>query len=426
MNSRAVTLTLIVFFLFLAALITLRGDLVWLAMPFLAYLGAGILQSPALEDVKLRASRSAERTWTEGASSMRVTVSVRNEGDRTIDLTLTDPLLPGARVTNGTLETARALEPGESAGLRYDLQTERGNYSWETANIVVGDPLGVVETELALPAEAELQVRPEVRKFRPFPLHPQRTLHSAGPIPARLGGRGTSFWGVREYHPGDTLRRLDWRRTARHPGQFFSKEFEQEEIADVGIVLDARQMTELRAGGESLFEHSIGAAASLAEVFLRHGNRVSLLIYGREPVSLFPGYGKRQLNRILRELSRARPEAEAGFNTLQFVPLQMFSRRSLIFIISPLAPDDWRLFPRLRAHGYQAMLISPDPIEYATRILPADEATRLAVRLAQVERRLQIGRITQLWIPVVEWPVGRPLAPMVRAALRAARIQQER
>jgi uncharacterized protein (DUF58 family) len=151
-----------------------------------------------------------------------------------------------------------------------------------------------------------------------------------------------------------------------------------------------------------------------------------LLIYGREPVSLFPGYGKRQLNRILRELSRARPEAEAGFNTLQFVPLQMFSRRSLIFIISPLAPDDWRLFPRLRAHGYQALLITPDPIEYATRILPADEATRLAVRLAQVERRLQIGRITQLWIPVVEWPVGRPLAPMVRAALRAARIQQER
>ena len=36
------------------------------------------------------------------------------------------------------------------------------------------------------------------------------------------------------------LRRLDWRLTARHPRQFFTKEFEQESIADVGLIVDAR------------------------------------------------------------------------------------------------------------------------------------------------------------------------------------------
>jgi len=51
-----------------------------------------------------------------------------------------------------------------------------------------------------------------------------------GSIPARLGGSGTDFFGVREYHPGDSLRSLDWRLTARHPRQFFTKEFEQEEM----------------------------------------------------------------------------------------------------------------------------------------------------------------------------------------------------
>jgi uncharacterized protein (DUF58 family) len=330
------------------------------------------------------------------------------------------------RVTDGSLQLAAALRPGESAVLGYDFRADRGDYSWQTVRAVVSDPLGVVETGLALPAPADVQVRPSVRKFRPFPLHPQRTLHSFGSIPSRLGGRGTSFWGVREYHPGDALRRLDWRRTARHPGQFFSKEFEQEEIADVGLILDARQMTDLRAGPASLFEHSVGAAASLAEVFLRHGNRVSLLIYGKETVCLRPGYGKRQLNRILRALGRTVPEAESNFNTLQFAPLQMFSSRSLIFVISPLAPDDWRLFPRLRAHGFQAILVIPDPIDCARRLLPDDALTRLAVRLAHVERRLQIGRITELWIPVVEWQVERPLAPLVRAALRNSHVRQER
>ena len=39
---------------------------------------------------------------------------------------------------------------------------------------------------------------------------PIRTLSSAGSIPARRSGSGTNFWGVREYHVGDPLRRLDW------------------------------------------------------------------------------------------------------------------------------------------------------------------------------------------------------------------------
>ena len=99
---------------------------------------------------------------------------------------------------------------------------------------------------------------------------------------------------MREYQPGDPLRRLDWRLTARHPHKFFTKEFEQEEIADIGLILDARQKTNLQIGEDSLFEHAARATASLAEMFLRQGNRVSLLVYQRRYASVFPGYGKLQ------------------------------------------------------------------------------------------------------------------------------------
>ncbi len=175
----------------------------------------------------------------------------------------------------------RILQAGENAVFKYTFQSERGVFAWKTIRAKVSDPFGLIETELDLPAEAKIQVHPELNKFRPFPLRPQRTLHSAGSIPARLGGSGTDFWGVREYHPGDPLRRLDWRLTARHPHKFFTKEFEQEEIADIGLILDARQKTDLRIGEDSLFEHAARATASLAEVFLRQGNRVSLLVYQR-------------------------------------------------------------------------------------------------------------------------------------------------
>ena len=96
-------------------------------------------------------------------------------------------------------------------------------------------------------------------------------------------------------------------RPNRHPRQFYTKEFEQEEIADIGIILDARQSSNIRSGGDSLFEHALGAAASLVESFLRGGNRVSFLMQADETTVVYPGYGKVQLNRILRTLAKARP-----------------------------------------------------------------------------------------------------------------------
>jgi uncharacterized protein (DUF58 family) len=304
------------------------------------------------------------------------------------------------------------------------LRGRAREFRLEEVRAVVSDPFGLIETGLELPAEGEVQVHPELNKFRPFPLRPQRTLPSAGSIPAHRGGSGTQFWGIREYHPGDPLRRLDWRLTARHPRKFFTKEFEQEEIADIGLILDARRKTDLRAGDDSLFEHSARAAASLAEVFLRQGNRVSLLIYGKPVVKLFPGYGKVQLHQILHTLAQTTTESDAGLDSLQYLPVQMFSSHSLILILSPLAPNDWQLFPRLRAYGYQVLLISPDPFDYAQRMLPADPATRLASRLARIERQLELSKITQLWIPVIDWQIRHPLYPLVRNALYHTHVQR--
>ena len=424
--NKVLTLLLIVLGLLVTALVTRNGDLAWMTLPFLVYLGIGILQSPSPGKIRLVATRSTETTKTDGVSSVDVVVTVRNQGAAIDRLCLSDPLQAGMRVTDGQVRQAAALQAGEDTRLKYTFQTERGSFSWKTIRAVVSDPFGLIETKLELPAEAEVQAQPELIRFRPFPLRPQDTLHSAGSIPARLGGSGTDFWGVREYHPGDPLRRLDWRLTARHPNKFFSKEFEQEEITDIGLILDARQKTNLRVEQDSLFENSARAAASLAEVFLRQGNRVSLLIYGKPIVTLFPGYGKVQLNRILRTLAQTSTESDASLGSLEYLPVKMFPSRSLILILSPLAPNDWGLFARLRAYGYQVLLISPDPFDFARHTLPDDLATRLASRLARIERRLEIGKITQLWIPVIDWKVSQPLSPLVRNALGHSRIQRER
>jgi uncharacterized protein (DUF58 family) len=426
MNDKSVALALIIILLLIVALMTRNGDIVWMILPFLAYLGVGILQAPRRERLSFGARRTLEQIPTDGKVLNVVALTVENKASETVNLFLQESAQPGMEITDGELSQWVSLQPGESTELKYSFTASRGDFSWRSIRTVVSDPLNLIETEVLMPDGSSIQVRPQIKKFKPVALRPNNTVHSPGSIPARLGGSGTDFFGVRQYHPGDSLHTLDWRLTARHPGKFFTKEFEQEEIAEIGLILDARRKNELRVGEESLFEHSIGATASLAEMFLHQGHRVSLLVFGGAITSVFPGYGKTQLHRILSCLSKVKIEpAEGALAYFDFLPIRMFPNHALMIILSPLTEADRPFFQRLRAYGYQALLVSPDPIDFIHASLPQDTAHQLAVRAARLERKFRLNGIAQLQIPVIDWQVRQPLFPLVRNSLMKSRKTHE-
>ncbi len=421
MSRKIFTVGAIIVCLFFTALISRNGTLALMALPFLTYMGIGILGSPRPEKIELTAERSLETRRSNGVSSVEVRVTVRNAGAEVGPLFLSDSLQPAMTVTEGSLRQLAVLETGEETVLKYAFTAARGGFQWQTLHAVTSDQFGLFESGIELPAAAEILVQPMVKKFRPFTLRPESTLHSPGLIPARIGGSGTDFWGVREYHPGDPLRRLDWRRTARHPRRIFTKELEQEEITDIGMILDARQTAEFLCGDESLLEYVLDAAMSLAEMFLRGGNRLSLLVVGEGMPMVYPGYGKAQLQRILRVLAKVRPGANSSRVSLSHAPLHLFASRALIVIISPQTTYDSAIFPRFWTHGNQALLISPDPIDFTQSEFARDRAGRLAVRVARLERRVELDDIVRHGIRVIDWQVHRQLSPLVRNALRASR-----
>ncbi len=426
MNEKTLTVGLIAVLLLIVVLITRNGDIAWMILPFLAFLLVGILQTPNVERLSFHANRSLEQTRTNGIVSVGVKLVLQNRNPEMVHLFMEEIVQPGMKITEGELSQWVTLRPGETTELKYAFTARRGNFSWKSIRTRVSDPLGLIETELLLPDNTTVQVRPQIQKFKGISVRPRNTVHSPGSIPARIGGSGTDFFGVREYHPGDSLRTLDWRLTARHPRKFFTKEFEQEEIAEIGLILDARRNTDLQIGGESLFEYGVSATASLAEMFLHQGHRVSLLVFGENMLTAFPGYGKKQLHRIMSCLSKARIEKEnSALGSLDFLPIRMFPPHALIVVISPLIPSDRYFFQRLRAYGYQAVLVSPDPIDFAYPTVAQDTTDQLAIRAARIERRLRLHAIAGLHIPVVDWQVDQPLFPLVRNALTGSRRGRE-
>jgi uncharacterized protein (DUF58 family) len=148
MNSKVLTLIFIIFSLMFMALVTRNGDLAWMVLPFLAYLGIGILQSPAPGKIRLQARRVVEKERTGGVSSVHVVTTVSNQDTHIIFLRLSDPLQPGIRIMDGQIENQAALRGGEAAVLRYTFQAERGSFAWRSVQAKSGDPLGLFETRL--------------------------------------------------------------------------------------------------------------------------------------------------------------------------------------------------------------------------------------------------------------------------------------
>lgn len=416
--KRFFILGVVTFALILAGLGALRGELLLLAVPPVLYLAAGLLGTPQRPDLKIKRTLPDRRFFP--GDTVEVHLEVVNEGRALAQVRIEDPVAPVLEVQGGETCLLTALPSGGKVELAYSVLARRGAYHLPRVCVTASDPLGLFRWEGEIAVHSRLIVYPEVPRIRRVPIRPQGTLAYAGPVPARRGGPGIEFYGVRDYHPGDPLRWVNWRASARHHESLYTTEFEQERVAEVGLILDTRQRSDIQVDGDSLFEYAVQAAAGLARSFLNEGNRVGLLLYGRVLDWTFPGYGKVQQERILQALARAVPGESMVFDRLDNIPVRFFPPRSQLILVSPLFSDDLAMLVRLRARGYAVLVISPDPISFEGRTLPQSEEAVLGQRLASLERAVLLQRLRQAGIQSLNWTVARPLDVVLRAALARA------
>jgi len=113
-----------------------------------------------------------------------------------------------------------------------------------------------------------------------LPVHPVFSL-LAGRHASKLRGRGLDFEEVRKYVPGDDIRNIDWRVTAR-TGVAHAKVFNEEKERPTFIVLD---QTHMMFFGSVKYTKSVTAAhaAALGAFYtVKRGDRVGGLIFNEE------------------------------------------------------------------------------------------------------------------------------------------------
>lgn len=413
--SRSLFLGLLTYALLVAGMATMHGGMFALMLPLVVYLLVGYLFAP--DGIKLEATRHLSAERVSPNSKVQVTVTVTNRGSHLEEVLLEDVLPADLKIASLHNRHLTRLPKGSSCTFTYTVTGPRGGYGFEKVRAKVNDHLAVTSREVEIEAKGQLFVFPPVTRLRHVAIRPRRTRVYAGMIAARAGGSGTEFFGVREYQPGDPPRTINWRASAHSMDALYSNEFQQERVADVGIVLDGRLRSNEFARGHSLFEHSVQAAAALADALLAQGNRVGLLVYAAFLRWTIPGYGKVQRERILHSLAHAKPGGSEVFSDLANMPTRLFPPESQIILVSPLLDDDLMPLVQLRARGYQVLVICPNPVKFELSYLRKDRNVELASRVIQLERVLLLRKVQRAGVQVLDWDVSEPFDLVVKRKL---------
>lgn len=422
------------FLLILIGEILRRGDLLVLALPLICYLALGSYF--ALPKVELRARRtlSEQRVMSEEIVTVRIELENMGAKLEVVELADSVPSLLEVRHQNSTkIDTIPA---GGKISLEYAVAGMRGLARWKDLSVTVTDTLGLFIERRELSCEGEVLIVPTFERLDEVLIRPRRTRIFSGQVKARLGGTGIEFFGVREYYPGDERRYINWKATARK-ARLIVNEFEQERVADVIILLDARERSDVMAsphrggaGGEvsSLFEHSVRAALALAHYFTAQGNRVGLLIYGKYLDWTWPGFGRWQREKLLRAIASAEKGDKAVFEDLENLPTRLLPAGSQLVFVGPLLESDVKTILDLRLR-YEILCIAPNPVLFESVCLARTPETELALRLEHLRRRALLVQLRRAGIRVVDWDVSQPLAGVIhgelgRVTARATSIRQ--
>ena len=291
-----------------------------------------------------------------------------------------------------------------------------GNQTIGPVVIRARDAFGFVAWEAVVDPALRVRVFPRPETLRRV-IRPARTLASFGNETSRLSGDGIEFSSVRPYTPGDNVRRVNWRVSARRP-ELHVNDLHPETTTQVVLLLDT--FTDLSdAGEQSSLAMGVRAVNGIADHYLRRRDRVGLVTFGASIQWLTPAMGERQSYRILDLLLDATARPSAVWKGVDLVPPRSLPSNALVIALSPLV--DRRAIDaifNLRARGFDLAVIELFP-DVAAQARDAIGTT--AGRLWALEREMLRDRFRAVGVPVATWTFERPLALAIEEIRRYRR-----
>ena len=275
-----------------AAAAALAGVLVVLAFrSWLAVLAtAAVIALGIAVDLRLAAAirplvmtRSGDTRVRLGENAV-VTLTIANPSARRLRAVIRDAWPPSAAATP---RHARLAIPGHGQHiLTTELTpTRRGDRKAATVTVRSFGPLGIAARQRKRPVPWTVRALPPFRSRRHLPEKLSRLRELDGMHRSLIRGQGSEFDSLREYVPGDDVRSIDWRGTARHR-DVLVRTWRPERDRRILVVLDtgrtsAGRVASRAGSSQPRLDTSMDAMLLLAALAAKAGDRIDLLAFDR-------------------------------------------------------------------------------------------------------------------------------------------------
>lgn len=180
-------------------------------------------------------------------------------------------------------------------------------------------------------------------------------------------GSGLEYAQSRPYQPGDSIRAIDWRVTAR-TGKHFIKEYETPKSMPCYLLIDTSASMAVSSHKRSKYATALSIAGGIALACLDRVSPVGVIGVGERAMRVQPSLSTARVMQWLLELRRYRYDEGTTLGKCIYQLGPSLAQRSLIVVLSDLHDPDAIAALRRVSHLHDCVvLMLEDPAESGTR-----------------------------------------------------------
>ena len=354
-----------------------------------------------LQNIVAMRKVSTARVFEDG--EIDVVVRLQNRSNIAKVIEVRDRVPEVMRIKKGANYVLMEIGPQRVTEISYTIEAPlRGFYTIGPVCIRVQDEFGLFHNEKEIQLYDDYLVFPKMEDIKDAMVKSRVPKIFTGAVAIRNPGEGSNFFNLREYLPGDPMRKVNWKATARQDGKMMVNEFERDAVSDVVLIVDSRQVSETGPVSRNSLVFSTRAAASLSQYFLSRRDSVGLVVYGDEIVSVDRDTGKKQLYILLTKLAGAMAKGNTPLKIVTNRIMPHINRGSPIIIMSPLEDDPTIVdaVRDLRSRSFEVTILSPSSLEFE---FDARRLDRTGYEVLKTERDIMISELRGLGAYVMDW-----------------------
>jgi len=278
-----------------------------------------------------------------------IRLRLSNPGREELDVEIFDT--PPLHSETEGLPSRQRVPPRGWVELEYRLRpTQRGDHRFGPADLLLRQRGDLWRRRLASGAPQDVRVVPNfqaVARYAILALADQ--LGQIGIRVSRRRGEGLEFQELREYRDGDSLRRIDWKATARRQ-RLIARQYQEERNQQIVCLIDCGRRMHAKDGDLTHFDHVLNTVLLLSYVALRQGDSVGFLTFSGPERWLPPvqgNVGLEAIQRLVYDLETTQSPSDYLEAATRLMMRQ--KRRALVLLLSNLRDEDSdELVPALR------------------------------------------------------------------------------